>query len=101
MNDDLLLTIWEALQFGPFTFEDSGRLRYRARGVPSALAARLRSAWPDIEWLVCERAAIMEFDGRLARAEAERLALADVLDLALAVVRTRNGAARAQRTEAA
>ena len=63
---------------------EGGAIRYTApRG---ALTADLRAALvehkPDIIFEYEERAAIREFDGGLDRAEAERLAAADVLNAA-------------------
>ena len=61
-------------------FTDAGRLKYRvsrAAFTPD-LQATLREHLPEIAYRFHERAAIVEFDGRLTRAEAEATALAEL-----------------------
>lgn len=64
-----------------FLDPDTGRLKYRApRGAFTPyLRATLREYMPEIVFLFNERAAIMEFDGGLSRADAESRAASEVL----------------------
>ena len=70
---------------------EGGAIRYTApRGaLTPALRCALIEAKPDLLHDYEERAAIREFDGNMPRAEAERLAAADVLNGAS--IRTEGG----------
>jgi hypothetical protein len=61
---------------------DGARLRYRAPAgaITPELRADLQELKPTLLYEYHERAAIMEFDGGLARPEAERLAAEEVLN---------------------
>jgi len=65
-----------------FLDTNTGRLKYRAPGsaLTPFLRATLREYMPEIVYLFNERAAIMEYDGGMPRADAERMAAEVVLE---------------------